>query len=884
MLKEHVLTKAIRAAIPCFLSVTAISLPSVALSQEATDESAERIIITGSRGAPRSVSDSAVPVDILSEEDISGVPFTDTNDVLKTLVPSFSLNRQPISDGAAFIRPAKMRGLPSDKVLVLVNSKRRHRAALVEIGNSGTQGPDLATVPAAALKTVEILRDGAAAQYGSDAIAGVINLHLKDNDEGGSVSVHAGQYYEGDGEQITVTGNIGLPLGDSGFFSLSGEISDQGYTERAEQYCENWACVDPNDARYLTGGSFDTSLSGYSQESFIAGLASASLEGDVVQPWGQPNASAVRVFFNSGYELNNTTSLYAYGNYSDSESDGSFFYRYPGNGTIEDLRLSDGSLYSPLEKFPGGFTPRFFGDVTDISILAGVKGEFDSEFTYDFSARFGSNEIDYRIVNTINPSMGPDSPTEFEPGALTNEEFQLQADFVKFFDMGFDSPLTFAFGLSYMDEAYVLDEGDEASYTAGDYAVSDPHGFCNDDGTETDIGLAVIANGSSLDCSNDDDPVYRVVGVGSNGFPGYSPEFSDDYERDSTAAYIDMSTDLSDTVFVQGAMRYENYSDFDPELVWKLATQIDLSDDVGMRASVGTGFRAPTPGQQGTTNVSTRLPNGFPVATGLFPASGVVAQALGAEELKPETSVNYTLGLTADLADNLNVTLDLYRIELSDRFYAISTLDVSTDPDAGDDYANFLALQAAGVVGAESIGGVFYFQNAFDTITQGFDLVITKPFEWSAGSTMLTASFNYNEQEFDSDPSNVLNLEDKYDFIHADPEFKGVFSVKHTYEDLTITARANYYGSYTNSDSETDDNDEEFLIFQEFDPEILFDLEATYQFTENLSLSLGARNLFDEYPDESELDDDTCCGRIYRADSEVDWQGGYYYLTLRSVF
>lgn len=873
MPREHTIRKAVRLALSGVLSISAMGLPAVAVAQEEAEP--EKIVVTGARGAPRSINDSAVPVDVLSEQDINDVAFTDTNDIIRTLVPSFNLNRQPISDGSSFIRPATMRGLPSDKVLVLVNSKRRHRAALVQIGGAGTQGPDLATIPSAALKTVEVLRDGAAAQYGSDAIAGVINVHLRDNSEGGSIQVLAGQHYEGDGEQITVTGNIGFALGDDGFFSISGEISDQGYTSRSEQYCENWACVDPNDSRYLSGGSFDTSLTGYSESTFVAGLASASLEGDVVQPWGQPNASAVRLFFNSGYDFNDTTSFYAFGSYSESESDGSFFYRYPGNGTIEDLRLEDGSLYSPLEKFPGGFTPRFSGDITDVSILAGIKGEFSDDFTYDFSARFGSNKIDYTIRNTINPSLGPDSPTEFKPGSLENQEIQLQADFVNFVDAGFDSPLTIAYGLSYMDESYIIGIGDEASYIDGDFALSDPFGFCSD-GVATAAGDAVIANGSSLDCADESDPVYTVVGVGSNGFPGYSPAFSDDYERDSFGAYLDMSTDVTDAVFVQGALRYEDYSDFGTELVWKLATQIDITEEVGLRASVGTGFRAPTPGQQGTTNVSTRLPNGFPVATGLFPAGGIVAQALGADELKPETSTNYTFGLTADF-DGFNLTIDFYRIELADRFNAISTLDVSTDPDSGSAYTNFLALQSAGVTGAESIGGVFYFQNAFDTITQGVDIVATKTVDWSAGATTFMASVNYNDQEFDSSletVSSVLNEEQRFDFLNNDPTMRGIFSARHTVEDLTFLARANFFGSYENFNAGQ---------VQEFDPEVLFDLEVSYQVTDTWNVALGARNAFDNYPDPGEIGD-TCCGRIYRSDSIVDWQGGFYYLTVNGQF
>lgn len=896
MLKVNKLSSAVKAAIvTCSMSSVVISSANAAeetpKDAASATKSVEKIVVTGSRGAPRSVAESAVPVDVFNEEDLSSVPFTDTNDVLKTLVPSYSLERQPISDGGSFIRPASLRGLPTDKTLVLINSKRRHRSALVEIGGSGTQGPDIATIPSSALKGVEVLRDGAAAQYGSDAIAGVINFALKDNSDGGSLSVNAGQYYEGDGEQISITGNIGFELGDSGFLSISGEISDSSSTSRSEQYCEDWACVDANDPRFLTGSSFDTTLAGYSEEAFIAGLADANINGDeVVQEWGQPNTSATRLFFNAGYEINDTMKFYSFGNYSESDGDGSFFYRYPGNGTIENIRQEDGSLYSPLQQFPGGFTPRFFGDITDISLVLGLDGYFNDDFSYDFSARFGSNEIAYTLKNTINPSLGADSPTSFKPGDLTNEELQISADFSQYVDMGLHDSVLFAYGLTYMEESYDLGAGDVDSYAPGPYAETDPWGFC-DNNVATTAGLVVIANGSTLDCSNPDDAVYAVAGVGSNGFPGYSPEYSGSYERDMAGIYLDVSTDLSDALFVQAAVRYEDYSDFGDELVGKFAFKYSLNDDFNLRGSVGTGFRAPTPGQQGTTNVSTRLPNGVPVATGLFPASSPVGQALGAEELTPETSVNYSLGFTGQI-DDLNITFDYYRIKLEDRFYAVSTQDVSSSvpipaPDDAEQsvkdaaaaaaaaFANYQALLSAGVEGANTIGGVSYFQNAFDSTTQGFDFVAT----YQLPDTLLSASINYNVSDIDSSVAEVsefLNAEDQFDLENARPEWRGVVSAKHTFDQLSFLVRGNIYGSYENA------IDSDATQTQEYSSTVLVDLELSYAVDESLTLFAGANNIFDTYPEKD--DGDSCCGAVYWAANTVDWQGGYYYARFNYTF
>lgn len=880
------------------LAMASALLAGGAVAQETDEEEAvqDTVVVTGARGAPRSIIDSPVPIDVLSEGDIEAVSFTDTNDVLRTLVPSYSLSRQPISDGGTFIRPASLRGLPTDKTLVLVNSKRRHRAALVQIGGSGTQGPDIATIPSTALKTVEVLRDGAAAQYGSDAIAGVINFILKDDAEGATLTAQAGQFYEGDGTEYLIAGNIGLPLGEAGFLNLSAEFTDAEATVRAEEYCEGFACADVTDPRFAgaQGGSFDRTIAGFSEEAYIAGLPDANIgDGDVVQPWGSPPTERLALFYNAGYDLTPSVSLYSFGNYTTSESDGSFFYRYPGNGTIENLRLEDGSLWSPLFIFPGGFTPRFAGEIEDFSFVGGLKGELENGFMWDLSGRFGSNEIQYTLQNTINPSLGPESPTSFRPGDLINEEAQLQADFSQTFDLGMAEPLLFAFGASYLDETYELVEGEVASYEAGPFASADPFGLCARDemgmftGLPSDAGLAVIAEGSSLDCADDngdgrftgaDDAVFQVVGVGSNGFPGYSPEFSEAYTRDSYAAYIDVSADVTDQLFLQAAVRFEDYSDFGSETVWKLAGRYEFVPSFAVRGSVGTAFRAPTPGQQGTTNVSTRLPDGFPVATGLFPAGGPVAQALGATPLAPEKSNNLTVGFVASMAD-FTLTVDAYRIELEDRVNAISTQPVSTNPDDETGFANFQALEAAGVVGAESIGGVFYFTNAFDTVTEGVDIVGTYSMDWANGqSTSFIGSVNYNTTEFDGEVDDLFNAESQFDFENGLPDWRGVFTLTHTVGDFRLLGRANYFGAYENSNGGST-----VTQIQEFDPEILFDIEGAYQVADGIEVAVGARNVFDEFPDAGTIGE-TCCGRIYRSDSIVDWQGGFYYARVRADF
>lgn len=830
----------------------------------------EEVVVTGSRGRPRTVTDSPVPIDVFSAQDLEDVSYTDTNDILRTLVPSFNLARQPISDGATFIRPASLRGLPTDKTLTMVNSKRRHRSALVSIGGSGTQNADIATIPSIAIGSVEVLRDGASSQYGSDAIAGVINFILKDNRDGGSLSIDTGEYSEGDGKKTTIQGNIGLPLGDDGFISISGEFYEADATSRGVQYCGSWFCVDPADAGYNSDAWYTT----YTEDpTYQAGVPAANVGyGNVVQPWGEPDASAVSVFVNAGYQIDDDTEAYGFGNYRRSDSDGSFFYRYPRNGTIEVLREADGGLYDPLSMYPGGFTPRFEGDVTDFSIVGGVRGSFENGLNYDFSARRGESEVSYTLGNTINPSMGRASPQSFHPGDLINEETQFQADFDIELDSDFSSPLVLAFGASYLDESYEVVQGELDSYLAGPHALKDPFGFCNGD-DKTAAGAAV---GGTLNCADPDDPVYQVVGVGSNGFPGYSPQFSDVYERSSYALYGDLSTDVTDRLFLQGAIRYEDYEDFDEEVTAKIAARLELTDNLSIRGSFGTGFRAPTPGQQGTTNVSTRLPNGFPVATGLFPAGGPVAGALGAVPLVPEKSTNLTLGFVGNIAD-LDFTVDFYQIDIEDRTQAVSTRDVSTDPTSGDAYQNYLKLAAAGVPGANTIGGVLYFTNGFDTTTKGMDIVATYPL---TDVTNIVASINYNDSQFDSSTEQVgefLNVESQYDFEHFMSKWRGAYTITHTINDLRLLARASYYGEFENS------NRNPWPNIQKYDGAWFIDVEAAYQLNDMFTITVGGRNVGDEYPEKDAISD-YCCGRVYGSSSYMDWQGAYYYGRLTARF
>ena len=891
------------------------TLPTISFAQEApsaeTAKSSELVIVTGTRTRGRTVADSAVPVDVLTSEALNAVAFTDTQDVLRTLVPSFNTFRQPISDGATFIRPATLRGLTSDKTLVLVNSKRRHRAALVAIGGSGTQGPDVSTIPASALKTVEVLRDGAAAQYGSDAIAGVLNFILKDNSDGGELTATMGQYSEGDGDDYTVSGNLGLPLGENGFVSISVEASSAKGTNRGDQWSRTQS---PQfDTATGVGVGFDVATYRASYPQF-AGLFGPGTRNNTsnVQIWGQPENVAFRTFVNSAYKLSDKIELYAFANYSNSEGSGDFNYRFPdpefgqtpnpngSQGTLgPQIRLQNGSTWTGTTRFPAGYTPRFSGNVIDYSLTAGVRGDLTPRLSYDATVRYGNNKISYGLTETQNPSYGPASPTSFSPGDLIADETSFNLDFTYELPVsGFASPLSISYGTEYRSEGYELVVGDTPSWAAGPYAKPDPWGFCNlsqplATRTPTAAGLAVIAQGSTLNCASASDPVYRLLGVGSDGFPGNNPDYSGAFDRGSYAFYVDLEADVTDKLFVGVAGRFEDYEDFGSTTDGKLAARYELTDDINLRASVGTGFRAPTPGQLSTANVSTRFPASEPVASGLFPATNPVSLFLGAKPLEPEKSKNYSAGLTAAVA-GFNFTLDFYQIDIDGQFFATRSITVTPTIQA--------ELIAANVPGAGTIGAVNFFQNAFNSVTKGVDFVGTYRADFGDyGVSNFTLSANYNTFKVGDiligTPSSLLFLEeDVFDFENGVPAFKSNFTINHSIGKFSGMLRANYWGSYTASNCLTAQPLNTFkcptssvypegLIKQKLGSEVLFDLEVSYDLPKDVLVTVGARNITNEYPDEgSSRLAETNNGRVYRSDSLVDWQGSYYYLRIRKTF
>jgi iron complex outermembrane receptor protein len=900
----------------------ATGVAAAAEAAEAGPRRSDAVIVTGTRAVGRTVAESAVPVDVISAEAIADVSFTDTQDVLKTLVPSFFTFRQPISDGATFIRPATLRGLPPDKTLVLVNGKRRHRASLVSTAGSGQQGPDVATIPASALKTVEVLRDGAGAQYGSDAIAGVLNFILKDSREGGELQVQVGGYGEGDGEDVLVSGNIGLPLLESGFINISLEYATSQGTNRGAEFSRQQS---PQfDVGTQRGSQFDVALFKATYPE-LAGRFGNGQKFDMgnVQLWGQPENTAIRGFINAGYDFSDTLSAYAFGNYSNSEGSGDFNYRFPDpefgrvnpnpNGRQAaigpPIRLPDGRIWTGTLLFPVGYTPRFSGQVTDYSFVGGLRGAITDALNFDLSARYGYNKISYTMTETWNPSLGPNSPTAFKPGDLIADEWAVNADFAYTRDVAaFAGPLTIAFGAEYRVEGYEITLGDRASWQVGPYAGADPWGFCNltqPAATRTATARGLAAGVTDINCRNvtglpglgvdSRDPVYNTLSVGSDGFPGYGPAVTGSSDRDSYAFYIDAEADVTERLFIALAARYENFSDFGEASDFKVAGRFEINDFLAIRGSAGTGFRAPTVGQQFTTNVSTVFINALPVNTGLFPASNPVSRFLGAKPLGPEESVSYTVGFTSSFFD-IDLTVDLYRIEIEDQFWTTPTITIA----AGS--ALQQQLIAAGVPGADSIGGVRFFQNAFDSTTEGLDIVATRRFDLGdLGVTSVTAAFNYNVFKVGTikagSPTNLLFQEtDIFDLENNAPNWRGNVTANHSIGNWGGLLRANFVGAYDHSACQPAPARTIFtcpvtaasptgLLRQAFAAEVQFDAEVSYDFEFGLAVAFGIRNLLDSYPEEGNpLLGETTNGRIYRSDSPVDWQGRFFYLRAKQTF
>ncbi|MEW6998296.1 TonB-dependent receptor plug domain-containing protein [Colwelliaceae bacterium BS250] len=827
------------------------------------EENIEQIVVVGSRAAPRSVADSAVPIDVVGGDELGKSGATDMLDILASAVPSFAARAQPISDAASLIRPVNLRGLPSDSTLVLVNGKRRHRASVIAFQgggvNDGAQGPDISVIPSVALKQVEVLRDGAAAQYGSDAIAGVMNFVLKDDSDGGSLSIKTGEFSEGDGAATIIDGNVGLPFTDDGFVNISFQLKNADATSRSTQRPDAQGLIDNGNTAV----------------------------GNPAQIWGNPEIEDdITVFANVGLDLGDDKEFYMFGNYSERDVTGGFYYRNPhsrgnvysidGGDTllVGDVGLAetgmpscassnstaamplspsnvpanvgnvlntqpymdmvaDPNCFSMNQIFPGGYTPAFGGTITDTSLTMGTKGDiksgFLSDWRYDLSGSVGRNESSFTLSNTLNPSLGLSTPTSFDTGKYIQLEKTFNADLVRGIDIGLYDDLNFAMGVEWREESFEIVAGEEASWKAGPYA---DQGF----------------------------------NIGSHGFKGFGPETAGENDRRNVALYVDVEAQITENLMLGTAVRYEDFNTFGSTTDYKVTAQYSLTDNLSLRASHSTGFRAPTVGQANVVNTQTSIVNGNLIQTFLAPATDPLANFYGAEELTPEESTSFAGGIVYQNGDFF-LTVDAYSIEVTDRLAQSSQIDV-----LAEDYDE---LRARGVQNPELISGVTFFTNDFDTTTSGLDIVSNYSMSLFGGETGLSMAYNFNQTEVDSfnpdttSAGKVRRLEDGM------PEHRGTFTASQSWDTISMFLRANYYGEYWAVHA---DDAGAGGWNGDADAAVTFDAEVSYFLTESITLTAGGNNLLDEEAEKLPSASYGVVGATHYESGPFDYNGAYYYV------
>ncbi|HVF15534.1 MAG TPA: TonB-dependent receptor, partial [Steroidobacteraceae bacterium] len=803
------------------LLATPVIAQTTAAPDRGDDDLLQEVVVIGSRAEGRTVTETSVPVDVFDSSVLDTQAPADMNNVLRNLVPSFNVAQFPLSDGSSFIRPPNLRGLPPDEILVLINGKRRHRAALVQIFGgslaSGSQGPDLAQIPTIAVDRIEVLRDGAAAQYGSDAIAGVINYSLKRGSDGARFTSRYGQYSRGDGENLQIAGNLGLPLGANGFVNTSFEHYSQDITAPGGQRA----------GAYL--------LSQQRPDLNIATPANSI---------GDPDIRANRGFINAGMNIGDNSEIYAFGNYGESRSQIAFNWRQPvtlfgpdknGNGNttrygraaqFNDIYLDqlpdgtynvNGATFNFASVFPAGFAPLFKGHIKDMSLVGGFKGKTGFDLNYDFSASYGQNSIDYTVGNTVNPSMGPTSPTEFDAGGLEQTETNFNVDLSYRVDAGLAGPLTIAFGGEHRREAYAIESGEPDSYAIGPYYFQR------------------LSNGTTT-----------AQSVGSNGFPGFSPASSVDNDRTSYAVYVDLEADVIEKLTASAAIRFEDFSDFGTTTNVKGTLRYEVNDALAFRGAASTGFRAPTPGQLFTNNTSTGFVGSEAVETASVPPTDPAAQYFGGQSLDPEESVNYSVGFVlTPTSIPITLTVDAYQIEVTDRIGFSQYFEVEVPGNPAATLANRNALRDLGVYNWATLGRVQYFTNGFDTTTRGVDVVLNHNISSDFGRFQTTLAGNYNANKVDRAEPGILSRERIGNIENLNPKVRVNLTEVWTLSDFTVLGRAGFADKWTDFAEPTDGGD------KEFGSEVTFDLELAYQLNDSIRMALGGENIFNNYPDKN---------------------------------
>lgn len=770
--------------------------------------SLDQVVVTGTRQPDRTAVNAPAPVDVFTSKEIKATGATTTSQILEMLAPSFNFPRPTVTDGTDHIRPATLRGLNSDQVLVLINGKRRHNSALVNINGSvgrGSMAVDLNAIPPEAIDHIEILRDGAAAQYGSDAIAGVINIILK-RDAPGEVSVQLGQTKEGDGRTTLVDGSYSFALPKSGYLNISAEGRFADSTNRAGP---------DSRPQYFTGDprNDDPSLN------------------NLVNSWvGDPNQHGGSGMFNLGVPLTDSLQLYAFGGLSYSNGLAAGFFRLPKDDrTIRSI-------------YPNGFLPLIESHLWDVSEATGLKGT-NHGWNWDLGSVFGRNSFRYDVDHSANVSMGAASPTSFYAGTMTFDQWTTNLDVQRNFDVGFAQPLSVAWGGEFRRDHYGIEAGEPASYQGGGVPILD-----------------------GPDSGN-------VAAIGSQVFPGFRPSDGTDASRSNVAGYVDFATNPVQQLSIDLAGRVEHYTDFGNTTTGKIAARWEPIEHYALRGTLSNGFRAPSLGQEyfSTTSTNFIAVNGVatPFDIRTFPVESPEAVALGAKPLRPELSRNYGLGLTAQPVRNLSFTADYYKIEINHRI-------VLSGNFIGNDIQTL--LQNAGFAG---VNGGRFFTNAINTRTEGIDLVLQSGKDLGdAGTLRFTGGYNHNYTKvthIDATPPQLAQYQatlfDRSEIgltEVAQPHDNLRLSADYEVKRLSLVATESRYGAVTGL-SNTPAND------QTYSAKWLTDLSASYHLSHGITLTGGADNIFNVYPDKTIAANSSGGIFVYSGISPFGYDGAFYY-------
>ncbi|MCI0445709.1 TonB-dependent receptor [bacterium] len=748
----------------------------------------EEVTVTGTRVEGRVATETAAPVDIIDRTTLLSTGATETGKALQLVAPSFNFSTTFVSDGTDIIRPATLRGMGSDQVLVLINGKRRHQTALLNVQQTiarGSAGTDINTIPLSAIDHIEVLRDGAAAQYGSDAIAGVINIILK-NGVDGDAMFEAGQTYEGDGELVTAGVNKGFRVGEEGVVSITGEYRDRQETNRAGL---DVARVDPPR---------------------------------VTQRLGDPDAKDAYIWLNTELPAG-AGEFYGFGGYSWREGNSSGFFRSAGDGrTIPAI-------------YPDGFLPTIITQPTDFSAVLGYRGDINENWSYDGYFNYGRNRFQFREENTANVSwffepLDPNNPTgprfeetplEADTGRLTLDMLNFGLDFNSKFDWAGAGPLNLATGFEWRQDGYQIVAGDPVSYTYG------------------------RTNNRDIRILNQ---VGGISAPGTQGFPGWSPSEEVDDDRNNTALYADLETLIHEKVLLGGAVRYEHYSDFGDTVTGKFSGRVNFDERFSVRGTISNGFRAPGVQQAFYSQRSTNL-NAAGVLTDTLTAlqGGELTRAFGVPALQEETSRNYSIGIATKPTDAFRLTVDFYRIDIDDRIIFSSNIqpeDPSTCITPSD-------CPITAILAPFDVGQIQFFTNAVDTETTGVDIVALYDWQVSDGAVLaLEGALSFNETEVTDrrSPSTILPPEVLFDQDQVTLVEEGQPRQHHMFSGTLLTGawnanlRFNYFGEVAG---------EGFTALKQvWGGKWLTDASLSYTFSNGITVSGGGLNIFDVFPDE----------------------------------